>query len=64
MTIHLVVETTGVAEIVPVAVPPPERGGGGAAVDALAALWKKGEEKRGREGFTTSLTLSSEQEWV
>ncbi len=42
--VHLVVEAAGVAEVVPVAVPPPQRGGGGRAVDALATLCR-GEEK-------------------
>ena len=38
LSVHFVVETAGVAEVVPVAVSPPKRGGGGAAVHTLAAL--------------------------
>ena len=36
--VHLVVETTGVTEIVTVAVTSPQRGRGGATVDTLATL--------------------------
>ena len=36
--VHLVIETTGVTEIVTVAVTSPQRGGGGAAVDTLATF--------------------------
>ena len=36
--VHLVVETAGVAEVVPGGVAPPQRGGGDSAVHALAAV--------------------------
>ncbi len=38
LTIHLVVETTGVAEIVSIAISPPEWGRSSATVDALPPL--------------------------
>ena len=37
VSVHLVVETAGVADRLPLVVPPPERGGGGAAVCAAEA---------------------------
>ena len=40
LSIHLVVETAGVAEVVAVAVPSPQRGGGGATINTLPAFWK------------------------
>ncbi len=65
LTIHLVVETTGVAEIVSVAISPPEWGGSGSTVDALTTLcmaiyirYNKKEEEDNKSGFTTSLALS------
>ena len=42
LAVHLVVEATGIAEVVAVAVTTPQRGRGGAAVDTLTALWKGG----------------------
>ena len=38
LSVHLVVETTGVTEIVTVAVTSPQRGRGGATVDTLATF--------------------------
>ena len=38
LSVHLVVETTGVTEIVAVAVTSPQRGRGGATVDTLPAF--------------------------
>lgn len=39
LSVHLVVEPAGVAQVVPGAVAPPQRCGRGPAVDALTALW-------------------------
>ena len=43
-SIHFVIETAGVAEVVAVAVPAPQRGWGSATVHAFATLWKQTTE--------------------
>lgn len=41
LSVHFVVEPTGIAQVVPGPVTSPQRGGGGPTVNALPAFWKQ-----------------------
>ena len=46
LSVHFIVKTTGITEIMTISISPPQWSGSGTAVDTLSALWKeKSNEK-------------------
>ena len=54
LSVHFIVKTTGITEIMAISISPPQWSGSGPAVDTLSALWK---EKSSEEPAMISITI-------
>ena len=58
LSVHFIVKTTGITEIMAISISPPQWSGSGPAVDTLSALWKeKSNEETAVISFNISINL-------